>query len=567
MLRPLIVIATLPVLTMLVWIVAGDRTPDADFVFATAAPRTIDPARVSWLDELTLAQMLFEGLTRHDPQRGAAQPAVATWTADAEGMRYRFVIRDEAKWSDGTPVTAEDFRFAWLRALDPAVEAPYAHLLFAIEGAEAYYVSRSDRYAANDLPAECVGVGCAGPRVLDVRLREPCPHFLDLTALPVMFPAPRALMERYAYRNGRALRSTRHLWTRPEHIVCNGPFVLTGWAFKHRLDMRRNVHYWNRNAIATETIEAAVIGDPTNGLIAYESGQIDLLRNISPDAASVLYARSMAGERDDLVVGDRFATFFLRLNCRRPPLDDPLVRKALSLAIDRRELCAHVLGLGETPADSLVPRHTAALLRAGDEAGRAAAYHSPEGFGADWPAAEREKRARALLTESAYGRDPRRRAIELSFAPAPAIQRRLAEAIQQMWERVLGLEVELRSQERKVLVAREGKLDYDVTRGDWYGDYLDPMTFLELFRTDSPQNRTGWSDAQFDALLDRAATQRDAHERYRLLAEAERILTMDGLPIIPLYYKRDCFLLNPAFTGVPNNARGVLPIHLVRRAR
>ncbi len=561
-LRVLLVIVFAPGVTLLVWLALGARAERADFVLTSSEPRTLDPHRVSWLPEIQLAGAMFEGLTRLNADTFQPEPAVASrWDVSDDGTTYTFQLRPEARWTTGEPVVAEDFRFAWLRVLDPKSEAQYAHLLFVIRGAESYYRARLDDDPDDDIPGERVGIAVPGPRTLRVTLAGPCSYFLDLTSFITFSPAHRATLEKWAYRDGQVLRQSQYLWTRPGNIVCNGAFVLTRWDFKQCLWLERNPYYWDTAAIGVNTIEAYVTNDPNAALIAYETGRVDLVRGVERSVAEVLLAEQQAGRRQDFHSGDRFATFFFRVNCRRPPLTNAALRKALSLAIDRAAICEHVLRLGETPAYTYVPRPALPLMPRASAAGETIFYQPPRGLGAGLSPAERVALAREHLRRSGFDRS---RPLEIAFAPTDPEQRFVAEAVQAMWEEVLGIRVELKTNEGKVLSTRIRRLDYDVVRGNWFGDYMDPSTFLDLFTTTSGQNRTGWSDAEYDRLIAAAAREPDDAERFALLEEAERILCEEELPIIPVYHRRGNYLLNPRFGGINDNVRDLLQIHRVR---
>lgn len=565
MLRTLLVIVIVPVAALLVWLGLGRSRPRADFVYASVEPRTVDPHRASWLWEIQLAAAMFEGLTRLNAETFEPEPAVAErWEVDPDGRGYTFHLRAAACWSTGEPVVAEDFRSAWLRVLDPRCEAQYASLLFVIRGAEAYYRSRLNDERGDDLPAETVGVAAPDPRTLRVTLAGPCPYFLDLTSFITFAPAHRPTIARWAYRDGEVLRSTQHLWTRPGRIVCNGAFVLTEWRFKECIGLARNPRYWDAAAIGVDTIEAYITSDANAALIAYETGRIDHLRGLERSVAQTLLAEQRAGRRSDFVTGDRFATFFFRVNCRRGPLSRPELRRALALALDRPAICAHVLRLGEAPAYTLVPRPVLPLMRRRAADGTPVYYEPPAGLGAGLDAAGRAALARECLARSGY--DPARdRPLELALVSGDPEERAVCQAVQAMWQEVLGVKVALRTIEGKVLSSRIRDLDYDLARSNWFGDYLDPSTFLDLFTTDSGQNRTGWSHAEYDRLIAAAAAEADNGRRYALLSAAERILCEEELPIVPVFHRRGDYLLSPRFEGLRDNVRDLLPIHRVRR--
>jgi len=565
MVRALITVILVPVLALLAWLALQDVRPRADFVFTAVEPRTIDPQRVSWLPEIEIANALFEGLTRLNPDLYTPEPAVArAWQVSAALREYTFQLRPEARWSNGERVVAEDFRFAWLRVLDPRVEGQYASLLFVIRGAEEYYRSRLDDDATNDVAGDEVAITAPDNATLVVELNAPCPYFLELTAFPTFAPVYPPTVQRWSYRDGRPARARRHLWTRPEHIVCNGAFVPRAWRFKQHLLLERNPCYWDAGAIEMHSIEVYISGDPNVALSAYATGRVDYVRGLPPTTARAILAQQEAGQRSDFHVGDRFATFFYRVNCQRPPLDNADFRRALFLAVDREAICAHVMGLSETPAYTLVPPAAAAHMESSAADGAVVHYVPPTGLAGELLQAERLALARKYLERSGFLRSAARRPIEIVFPPEPE-QQRVAEAIQVMWEEGLGIDVELRRQEAKVLSTRIRQLDYDLARSDWFGDYLDPSTFLNLFRAGDSQNRTGWANPRYDELLVAAGAEADGARRYELLREAEEVLCTEGVPVIPVFHRRGNFLLNPRFTGLNDHIRDVLPIQRVKK--
>jgi oligopeptide transport system substrate-binding protein len=562
--RTLLIVVLVPAAVVLLWLALEPGAERADFVVTSTEPRTLDPQRVSWLDEIQLASAMFEGLTRLNAETFQPEAAVAShWDVSADRTVYAFHLRPDARWSNGAPVVAEDFRFAWLRALDPQSQAQYAHLLFVIRGAERFYRARLDDDRGNDEPAETVGVRVADSQTLEVTLATPCPYFLDLTSFVTFSPNHRPTLEEWAYRGGQVQPSTQHLWTRPGHIVCNGAFVLRRWDFKQSLWLERNPHYWDAASIGVKTIEAWITSDPNAALVAYETGRVDLARGLERSVAERLQAAQAVGQRHDFHLVDRFATYFYRVNCRRAPLDSADLRKALSLAIDREALCRHVLRLGEQPAFTYVPRPALHLMPRTTAAGETIYYTPPDGLGAGLNSEERNALARDYLRRSGFDRLAAARPIEIAFPPEPE-QRLLAEAIQAMWESALGIPVVLRSLEGKVLSTKIRDLDYDVARSDWFGDYLDPSTFLDMFTSESGQNRTGWCNAEYDRRIAAAAAEPDDARRFALFHEAERILCAEELPILPIFFRRGDYLLNPRFEGLHDNVRDQLQIHRAR---
>jgi oligopeptide transport system substrate-binding protein len=343
-------------------------------------------------------------------------------------------------------------------------------------------------------------------------------------------------------------------------VVCNGAFVLERWDFKQAIWLRRNPWYWERGAIGVDTIEAWIVSNPNAALLAYETGRADYVRGLERSVAQALMARG----REDFHTGPRFATFFFRVNCQREPLVRADLRKALALAIDREAICDHVMRLCETPAWTFVPRSALHLMPRRDAAGEVVSYEPPAGLGAGRSRTECVALAREYLRRSGYDRETEGRPLEVAFAPGDPEQQAIAEAVQAMWERDLGIRVALRTQEATVLSTRILQLDYDLARSNWFGDYLDPSTFLEMFASESGQNRTGWAHAGYDALLAAAAAESDDRRRFALLREAERILCEEELPILPVFHRCGNYLLRPRFGGVGDNVRDLLAVHRVR---
>lgn len=561
--RTLLLIVMLPFVATLALLAMSRGEPRADFVFSSAEPRTINPHRVSWINELQICAALFEGLTRLNDRSFLPEPAVAErWTISDDRRTYTFQLRPGACWSNGERVVAGDFRYAWLRVLDPKSEPWYANLFFVIEGAEAYHRSRSDADASNDTPEDSVRIDVLDAGALRVTLVRPCSYFLDLTSFIPFVPLHRASVERGGREAGASAERRDHLWTRPGALVGNGPFVLKRWEFKRALLMEKNPHYWDRDAIGVSSIEAYVNGDSNAALLAYKTGRADFVTPVDRPVAERLLAEVRAGQRSDFYTGDRFATYFYRVNTRRPPLDNADFRMALSLAIDRDVICERVMRLGETPAYTYVPTTCIKLMPRTGPDGGVIHYQPPNGLGAGLPQRDRDRLAAQRLARSGF--DPRERPIVITI-PAESEHLLVAEALQQMWRDALGIRVDLRTVEVTTIAADVRNLNYDVVRSNWFGDYMDPSTFLEMYTTGNAQNRTGWSNAEYDRLIAAAAAAGDDAQRFALFRRAETILVEEELPILPIFFRRGNFLLAPEFADMADNVRDLQMIHRVRR--
>ncbi len=536
----------------------------ADFTYVNAQePRTLDPALISWTDEFRLGRALFEGLTRLNDETFAPEPGVAErWDISKDRKTYTFHLRPDARWSNGDPVVADDFLFAWRRVLTPAVASEYFYQLYPIRNAQRYYESRADRDNSNDLSFHEVGARAVDDRTLQVELAYPCPYFLRLAAFLTLAPVHRPTIERWAFRDGKVLPDS-HRWTRPGNIVCNGAFTIERWEFKRRIRLRTNPHYWDSANTYVDTIDALPIEDVNTALLVYETGAVDLISTVSSVAARVLYERKRSGDRPDFHTCRYFATYFYRFNCRRPPLDDLRVRQALSLTIDRKAICEHILGYGQRPAFCYVPAGSVdEMIQKGPD-GQEYRYEPAEGIGHDLSWDERVALARERLAEAGFPKGQGLRPLELLYNRIEA-HHLIAQAIANRWQETLGIQVDLKQLERNVFSPRVESLDYDIARGGWIGDYLDPMTFLDMYVTDGGHNQTGFSHPKYDRLIRESTGEPHPGKRFEILHRAEELLVGEQLPIAPIYEYVGYFLLNPAFANIRPDSQLTLLVHRVR---
>jgi oligopeptide transport system substrate-binding protein len=333
-------------------------------------------------------------------------------------------------------------------------------------------------------------------------------------------------------------------WTRPEHLVSNGPYLLESWQIQRRLRLRRNPSYWNAAAIDLELVDA-VAGDYINGNFnRYLSGDLDWV-----DATGVPFGViDRLRERADFHLAPYFNTYFYRFNVTRPPLSDVRVRQALYHAIDAAAICENVLRAGQEPAHSLVPPGLP-----GYEEVRLTGYQPDV--------------ARRLLAEAGFPGGAGFPKLSLLFNTSDQ-HRQIAEVAQQQWKRELGIDIALQNQEFKVFMVNTQNLDYDLARGGWIGDYLDPNSFLEIWISGSGNNRTGFASADYDSLIRRAARTLDSAARMRLLAECERVVTEQECILLPVYYYVVTNLYDPErFEGLEPNLMNTVDLRHVRRKR
>jgi len=495
--------------------------PPANLIWTAGGEvATLDPTRMTALQDGRVAAALFEGLTVLDAHDLKPRAGVASrWTVSPDGLTYTFDLRPDAKWSDGRPVTAEDFAWTWRRALDPKTAAEYAYMLYPIRGARAYYDEMQKTSGEGDWTK--VGVRVEGPLRLTVELQQPTAYFLDLTAFATYLPVRGDIVERYGER-----------WTMPPQVITNGAYRLVEWRFRSRMRWERNPHYWNVAAVPLERIELRVFDDLNTALLAYETGAVDMTTVVPGLAIEPLLEARRLGKRSDVLYATNLGTYFYRFNCTRQPLTDARVRRALAMAIDRKAVIERAARGGQQPYFTLVPPGMPG-------------YTSPPGLVEDVEAAKR------LLAEAGYGSgDGLPELAVLVNKGGDHVP--IAQMIQQQWRERLGIRVRIEQVEWKVFLDTIQHLDYQVARGGWYGDYVDPNTFLDMFVTGGGNNQTGWSNAAYDALIARAAKETDAQARMKIFAEAEAILVRET-PIFPIYVYTTTMLVRPGLEGLEPN--------------
>lgn len=469
-------------------------------------PETLDPAIMTGVPEHTLALALYEGLVTHDPETLAPRPGVAKrWEISEDSKVYTFHLRKDAQWSNGDPVTAEDFRWSWFRALnDPLCD--YAYLFFYIDGAHAYREATLASFKETGKPLDYAAfTKTAKVEVLDrhalrITLRNPTSYFLDLCAFETYMPVHRGTVEKHG----------KDRWTRPENWVGNGPFSLVEWSPRQHIIMVPNPNYWDAGVVKLRKITALPIDDQDvayNKFVNHEAHWIRTVPTSKIDDAK---------RRPEYFVTPYLGSYFYRFNVTRPHLKDKRVRQALSLAVNRETITRDVLRAGQVPATWFCPPI------------ELAGYEPPKGWAYD------PDRARRLLAEAGYAGGEGFPKLTL-FYNTQEDHKRVAERVAQMWRETLRINVVLQNAEWKVYLKQVELLDYDIARAGWIADYSDPMTFLDMWLEDGGNNNTGWSNARYEQLIDRANAEPDVKKRVEVLREAERILIEDEFPILPIY--------------------------------
>lgn len=484
-----------------------------------AEPETLDPGLITGSNEMRIANNLFEGLLTFHPKSLKPIPGMAeSWTISDDGLIYTFKLRS-AKWSNGKALTALDFLKSWERVLNPKTGASYASQLFPIQNAEAYNKSTVKNF-------DEVGVKATQSDLLEVRLHTPCPYFLDLCAFTTLNPVPIDLVNRH-----------REQWTKSEHIIGNGPFILKERKARQSLTLVPNPHYWDRDAIELSEIKATIIDDLDTAYKLYTKGELDWLSALPVDKVEE------ATWHPHYFAMPYMGVYFYRFNVNRPPFNDARVRKALSLAVDRVSITRQVLKGGQQPANFFCPP--------------VGGYSSKVGLKDD------PDQAKKLLDEAGFKDRNTFPEVEIYYNTSES-HKRVAEAISQQWKHTLGIKTRLRNTEWKTFLTQMKNLEFDICRSSWIGDYGDPNTFFDLFQSESGNNRTGWKNMAYDELLRKSQLSQDQQERFKLFEAMEKILIEEEFPIFPIYIYVNRGMLHPRVQGWYPNVRDLHPLKYIR---
>lgn len=477
-----------------------------------AEPAALDPHLTTGLTEYSVMLALLEGLTTLHPETMAVEPGVAqSWDISEDLKRYTFHFNPEARWSNNERVTPQDFIFSFKRILSPALGAPYAYMLYPMRGAKAFHNGQSNDFSS-------VGVSAPDDSTLIIDLESPTPYFLSMLSHNTWWPVhPPTILEH------GTITDRISKWTKPGNFVGNGPFILKRWRLNNGIDVVRNPHYRERSEVSLNGIHFLPIAVQSEER-AFRAGHLHLTSSVPIHRIDWYRENQPERLRFDTALG----VYYYMLNTERGPLADSRVRQALAYAINREDLTTHVLRAGQKPAFHFTPPNT------GGYEARARLPYDPE-------------LARKKLAEAGYPEGKGFPKLQLLFNTSES-HRTLAVAIQEIWKKELGIEIELHNQEWKAYLATRQSGDFDILRAAWYGDYDDPHTFLSLGESDNGNNHTNWHDPRYDALIEKAAKERDPAARMELFQQAETIL-VDALPVIPIYFYVTSRLIHPAVKG------------------
>lgn len=495
--------------------------------------QTLDPHQATAVNDNYIISALFEGLVTRDPFTLEITPGVAErWEISDDRRIYTFYLRENAVWSNGDPVTAEDFRWSVRRMLDPVLANPYEEIFNVLKNASAWRNGEIDDFSQ-------VGVRVLDEYTLQFELGSPDPNFLDWLDTQVFYPVHRGNVESFGAANDRLSQ-----WIRPGNLVSNGPFVLEDWQLNSHIRVEKSDTYWNRDTVQLNAVVFYPIENETTEERMFRDGQLHLTSTVPIEKVPALIEADAPELRNHPWTG----SYFYMLNTTRPPLDDVRVRQALNFATDR-ELIVESVMQGVVPAsNAYTPLGTPG-------------YQPPDIYRFD------PEYARQLLAEAGYPNGEGMRKLELIYNTSEA-HRRLAVALQQMWMQELGIQVELANQEWKVYLDTTSNMDYDIARRGWISNLVDPFSMIPTFITDGGNNQTGFSDPRYDEIALRdgnlAAT---PEERMALTFEAEKIL-LEAAPIVPLYTYTRRQLVATSVQGMPPNMVGHINLrHVYLQAR
>lgn len=506
--------AVLLALTLLVTLAAGcGKSGSKEQVLRyalEAEPATLDPAKSSAIPESLVELQIFEGLTRLDA-KDQPQPGVAEkWDVSADGLKYTFHLRANAKWSNGDPVTAQDFEFAWKRALAPETASENAYMLFPLKNGEAYNSKKAT--------ADQVGVKALDDKTLEITLEKPTAYFLSLAAFHAFYPV-----------NQKTVVAAPDKWgNEVSTLIGNGPFKISSWTHNGKLEFVKNDQYWDKDAVKLAKMEWPISDSQTTRLAMVENKQVDMM--VEPPVVE----HDRLSNDKLLNISPFLGVYYYVFNTKAAPFDNVKVRKAFAEAINRDLLVKNVIKGGKKPAYAWVApglTNPASGKDFREEGGNFAVENAAQ--------------AKQLLAEAGYPDGKGLPPVTLLFNTSE-LHKSIAEAMQEMWKQNLGVTVELTNQESKVFLETRSRGDFQISRASWTGDYADPMTFMDVFS--DPTNDAKYNNPAYNALIEKAKSTLDQNVRMQAMHEAEKILFDDAV-IIPIYYTTQPFVAKPYVKG------------------
>lgn len=487
-----------------------------------AEPEVLDPRKAIGMPEFIVLRQLFEGLATQDAKGNPIPGTAEKWDVSPDGLTFTFHIRSTAKWSNGDPVTAQEFEYAWKNVIDPKFASKYADQLYYIKNAEAFNKGKTT--------IDQVGIKAINDKTLEVKLEKPTPYFSFLTSFPTYFPVHKKTVE--ANPQWHADVKT---------IVGNGPFKITNWVHNSKIEIVKNDNYWNKGVVKLAAAEINLSDNRKTLLDMFENNQLDTVE-VSPPLPEIPRLQ----KENKLKILPYIGTYYYCINIKQVPFDNLKVRQAFSLAIDRTALVTSITKAGEKPAMAWTP-YGLPDAKPGED------FRT---IGGDYFKDKDIETAKKLLAEAGYPEGKGLPEIALLYNTSEE-HKIIAESIQEMWKKNLGVTVTLTNQEWKVYLQSRSKGDFQIARSAWIGDFLDPMTYLDTLTGTNGNNHTRWSNAEYDKLVRTAQATLDPAVRMKSMHDAEKILMAD-MPIMPIYFYTSKILEKPNAKGVIRDALGAV---------
>ncbi|MBK2669002.1 oligopeptide ABC transporter substrate-binding protein OppA [Citrobacter freundii] len=474
--------------------------------------QSLDPHKIEGVPESNINRDLFEGLLISDVD-GKPSPGVAEKWENKDFKVWTFHLRKDAKWSDGTPVTAQDFVYSWQRLANPNTASPYASYL------QYGHIVNIDDIIAGKKPVTDLGVKALDDHTFEVTLSEPVPYFYKLLVHSSVSPVPRAAVEKFGEK-----------WTQPANIVTNGAYKLKDWVVNERIVLVRNTNYWDNAKTVINQVTYLPISSEVTDVNRYRSGEIDMTYNNMPIE---LFQKLKKEIPNEVHVDPYLCTYYYEINNQKAPFNDVRVRTALKLALDRDIIVNKVKNQGDLPAYSFTPPYT-----------DGAKLVEPEWF--KWSQEKRNEEAKKLLAEAGYTAE-KPLTFDLLYNTSD-LHKKLAIAAASIWKKNLGANVKLENQEWKTFLDTRHQGNYDVSRAGWCADYNEPTSFLNMVLSDSSNNTVHYKSPAFDKLIADTLKVTDEAQRSELYSKAEQQLDKDSA-IVPVYYYVNARLVKPWVGG------------------
>lgn len=478
-------------------------------------PASLDPAKAVGLPEIQVIRDLFEGLVNQN-EKGQLEPGVATKWQSNDNRTWTFTLRDNARWSDGTPVTAQDFVYSWQRLVDPKNTSPFAWFA-ALAG-----INNAQAIIDGKMPADKLGVTAVDARTLRIQLDKPVPYFPNLTANFSFYPVPKAVVEKFG-----------NDWTKPGNLVGNGAYALKDRIVNEKLVAVQNPHYWDNSKTVITQVTFIPINQESSATKRYLAGDIDITESFPKN----LYQKLLKDIPGQVYTPPQLGTYYYAFNTQKGPTADQRVRLALSMTIDRHIMAEKVLGTGEKPAWRFTPDVTAGF--------------KPETSPFEQMSQEEANaQAKTLLQAAGYGpTNPLK--LTLLYNTSENHQK-IAIAVASMWKKNLGVDVKLQNQEWKTYIDSRNTGNFDVIRASWVGDYNEPSTFLSLLTSSHSGNISRFNSPEYDKILQQASQETTDEARNKDYNQAEKII-QEKAPIAPIYQYTNGRLIKPWLKGYPIN--------------